>query len=1510
MKAKFSALKPYRLYKNLTIIFDTKVKQFENSILTVSPSKESTLDIMKSAIFQQNYIRGFYLDRFLDKSLYRKLIKTERNDVYKEVKDNTRITVAPLNIGIMRNKNAYYPSWMELENIFNIPGAHNKIRNTINLINTLKIVQGRIQPNLYKKNYVVIDAKLFGKEFGDMESDWIKGLNIGSMLYLHFRDILARKAYDEFIFAGKRIILYDVDTQSAFAIPENIEKLQLGKFKWMIRIMHKLVTKQEVTEEDMAEEEIAPSIRAGQKAYYVSLKSKANEITINKVMVFRSAAEAVEAYIKANFPEADFFLDDTVVNIELSENSAALEKAIRADKIGIYASAANLLDERIFKKVGLKFFVKKDSVFILDSAVSESSKCIRFQEPDEKPEIIKAKKEVLKDVKDIGPSIPLSFEEKEILSEIEDRVDEISVDSKDEKITEKATKDAIIKKLKHDLTAKRLAAVQSKTMEDVVSTLSTKQDEATITVNGVDVSLAEKIKDLEAKVLEPKEFKANVINKELNKSTAKALRESYLTDLYEKDQYKIFTQFKDSKDIPIFVESIVREDSSDSLNAKEELTVNFSIAKERPRKMKIEIPKIDADGFLYLQGSRKQVTNQIAMMPIVKIMQSGEIVVQYNTSYNKIFLSRTTGNLNRKVASFIKAISKLSLDRKNVTDNYKFITGSSYAANQGKLVNLEYLELSHKLVTIKIKDVEISLSQIHLQEIFEASNIDLEGNFEGIDKRDFFPIGKKGNIPLFAGVVDGVYTIDKGVPVRISDGISDLVVALASEYPNLMEYFTSNVYSGKSMSYTKLEVSNAYIPLIVFLAFKDGLEEILTTYDIEYIFVPKDTAKAMEVGSEFTESVKFEDGTLWYKPGTVRKDLLFYGIYQLPTKDFKFEDFKADGEGFYQFFVEKVTPRYGKALQNFYTLFIDPITVDVLKDSNIPTDITGSFLYCNDLLQDVTYRGRYDMNLYRIRNIECINAMLYKLVAKQIEKYRRGSRGDTAGTLAVRSDALIQELHASPIIEDATLLDPIKEAENLSKAVYKGPGAPAYQHAQGTEELRFFDKSQRGVFGIGSSFDGNSGMNRRIAMNSVITSKRGYVKSGLEDGQLDASNLYSLGELTATFSTRHSDPPRLMMTVGQSGHQISTVKMQRPMITTGAFKTISHFISNEFVFKALEDGVVEAIDPKLNAIHLSYADGTKGFIDLNVKYRRSPDGFYINIKQQSKLKKGERFKKGDILAADEHFFKLDGNNTEMKQGTITKIAVASQDMNVEDSASITESFAKKLHSKIVMQSSLVLSKNSNLLKIVKIGSDIRTSEPLAIFEENLEDASISEALSKMGSLAEEMGSLSTNSKTARYTGRIVDIEIFYNHEISEYSKSLQNLIKSYITAHTLRQKSLSQSINPKQFIEKRELERLRIGRAKGVPFDGIIINFYTETEEPFSIGSKVTWDTALKSIIGEIIPEGKEPVSEHRPEELIEAVMSPVSVLNRKTPDFFYRGFLQKVLMELKFKIGDIVNDG
>lgn len=1516
MRAQFSVLKPYRLYRNLTVIFDTKMKQFENAFIVLSPTKNSTIAIMQSPLFQQNYIRGFYLDKFLDKTLYRKLIETDRMNVYKEIKGATNVTVCPLNNSILKNKNTYYPTWPELNAIFSIPGAHNKVANAKNFISTMRIVQNKIQSRLYKHQYVIIDSELFGSDFGDSESSWIKGMSIGSMLYLHWREIVNTKRYNEFIFAGKRVIIYDKRNKVAFAIPENTEKLSLGKLKWMLRLTHKLAIGEQLTEEDLAEGEIVANPVAGQKACFISTDNK-EEINLKNILVNRDFTTALSDYIQANYPEADAIVEDKQVTIEATENSMELIAQLKSGKINVFASEINLLDERVFKKVGNKFKLAKDAKFVRKASLTieksgDSVLGIKFviNKSEEKASINKAKIDALKNIEGLKNAIPLSAEEKEMLFDINDRIEEIFNETdNEEEAADKVRNDPLVAKKQNELTASRLTGVQNKKSAEVVAKLNEKQNEAIITVNGKNEKLSEKLQALKASALEPFEFKTNAINPEMHTSSMKAMRRTYMRDLYESDQYRIFTQFSESKDIPIFVEAIEREDTSNPLNEKETLTIHFNIAGERPKSMSIDIPKIDNDGFMYLQGNKKQFTNQITMMPIAKVMQSGELVVQYNTSYNKIFLSRSTGNFSREYASFIKAINKMTEDKKNSGTGYNFTLGICSTGNSGKKTSLEYFELAKKVFSVRIKDVSIFMSQDALAKEYDKASIDLAEYEDKFPSADFFPIGIMGkNIPIFAGMTDGIFipSLDGGEPSRIGETISGFIPGKAKELPEVYDYFLNNVYSGTSFTYTKLEVVNSYIPLLVFLGFKDGIEPLFEKYDIEYKFVPKDVTREITVPEGYDEKVAFKDGIMWYKSGTIKKDLLFNGIYKLPTKDFNLSDFAAEGEGYYQYFIDEITPRYGKALQNFYTLFIDPITSDILKDNDIPNDITGSFLYCNDLLQDSNFLERYDMTLYRIRNIECMNAMLYKLVAKQIEKYRRGSRGDTAGILAVRSDALIQEMNNSPIVEDATLLDPIKEAENFSKAVYKGPGAPAYQHAQGTQDLRFFDDSQRGVLGIGSSFDGNSGMNRRIALNSLITSKRGYVKANVSTEQLDATNLYSLGELTATFTTRHSDPPRMMMTVGQSGHQIPTGNMQTPMISSGAYKILPHFIGNDFVFKAALDGKVESYDKQLNALHIRYNDGSRGVVELGVRHRRSPDGFFISIQQETKLKPGDTFKQDDILAADKHFFNLDGNNTEMKQGTVCKLAMIGRDCTIEDSSAVTRKFANKLFSTIVMQTSLLLSKTSNLLKIVKIGDNVKTSDPLAIFEENLEDKSITDALSKFDSLKDAMQEMASNMKSAKYTGKIVDIEVYYNHDLSEYSTSLRQFIEAYIKSNQHRSSELSKGINKGQFVEQRELDIIKTGRAKGVPFDGVLINFYTELEEPFAIGNKITWDTALKSVVGEIIPEGKEPISEYRPEELIDGVMSPLSMLNRKCSDFFYRAYTQKVLMELKFQVKEI----
>jgi hypothetical protein len=66
--------------------------------------------------------------------------------------------------------------------------------------------------------------------------------------------------------------------------------------------------------------------------------------------------------------------------------------------------------------------------------------------------------------------------------------------------------------------------------------------------------------------------------------------------------------------------------------------------------------------------------------------------------------------------------------------------------------------------------------------------------------------------------------------------------------------------------------------------------------------------------------------------------------------------------------------------------------------------------------------------------------------------------------------------------------------------------------------------------------------------------------------------------------------------------------------------------------------------------------------------------------------------------------------------------------------------------------------------------------------------------------------------------------------------------------------------------------------------------------------------TALKSIIGEVIPEGYEPYSEFRPNEEISSIIGPSAILKRQVPSILLTVLGNKVIVELKRKLEEIYN--
>ena len=262
----------------------------------------------------------------------------------------------------------------------------------------------------------------------------------------------------------------------------------------------------------------------------------------------------------------------------------------------------------------------------------------------------------------------------------------------------------------------------------------------------------------------------------------------------------------------------------------------------------------------------------------------------------------------------------------------------------------------------------------------------------------------------------------------------------------------------------------------------------------------------------------------------------------------------------------------------------------------------------------------------------------------------------------------------------------------------------------------------------------------------------------------------------------------------------------------------------------------------------------------------------------------------------------------MYKGVLARVAACGLDQTYEDASVISQNLSEKLASEVIEQSALGLTADSNLISIKKVGDKVKVGEPLAIFESSLESKEISSLLSKLDTDTKSaLEANARNSKLSKYEGTIVDIEVFYDKPIEEYSESLQKLIKSYIKDVEATNKAYSE-VRSDQLVRRKDTEIAKYSKAKGVPFEGVMINFYISHLLDYSCGDKITYDVALKSIVSRIIPQNETPVSEYRPDKPIDACTSPYGIVNRKVPDVFYLGYTNKALIGLKERVEEIWN--
>ena len=155
------------------------------------------------------------------------------------------------------------------------------------------------------------------------------------------------------------------------------------------------------------------------------------------------------------------------------------------------------------------------------------------------------------------------------------------------------------------------------------------------------------------------------------------------------------------------------------------------------------------------------------------------------------------------------------------------------------------------------------------------------------------------------------------------------------------------------------------------------------------------------------------------------------------------------------------------------------------------------------------------------------------------------------------------------------------------------------------------------------------------------------------------------------------------------------------------------------------------------------------------------------------------------------------------------------------------------------------------------------------------------------------------------SGKVADIKIYRTVEIEELSPSLKKIVEEYeAPILDIKKKLESEGLPSKDLPATYKLAPE--GKLKKAQ-EAILIEFYLEYNDTVAIGDKITYFSANKAIIKNILPDNKAPYTDFRPNEPLDAFLSQTSVDKRMVSSLIIQGSINKLLIELDRSCKDIL---
>lgn len=959
------------------------------------------------------------------------------------------------------------------------------------------------------------------------------------------------------------------------------------------------------------------------------------------------------------------------------------------------------------------------------------------------------------------------------------------------------------------------------------------------------------------------------------------------------DIVKCLHSLSQNKDVPMSVIDISTEDRSTSEDSIITYTVHLEDSLGKRHTLRFDMPKIINKRFLRLRGNDKIIPGQLINLPIIK---TDEDTVQVVSNYNKIFITRygQVGKINQSTNALIRALTKLKennykleiKDDNDIPTPSKIDLGNNAKISAKYELPAEYVELSKIFNKITTSDGRVYyFNRDELIHKLEEKKVKVESD-QGF-------------------MVVGITKDNQSITVP-EEGVSSSLI----NHLGIHKYAYTFMKPGARMTYSQASILNSKIPLIVVMAYTAGLTGALNAAGIEYNLSEKRPTNTKNY-------FRFNDGFLSfndsYAPDAA---LLVNGLAVINTQEYSLTD--IDTKAMWLDVLDDFGGRNrADGLDSFANLMMDPITVEVCKTYKLPTDYIEVLAYASSLLTTNKFNRHTDITGNRFRTNERLVHFLYKALATNYGMYLREIKNNRKDAkMTMKQSAVIDMALSDVTTSDLSKLSPLLELESANTVTFKGLSGMNSDRSYSLDK-RTYDNTMINKLSMSTGFSATVGINRQATINMGIESTKGYIKSGGELDRMSDANTLSITEALTPFGTTRDDPFRTAMTFIQtSKHGMRTNSQDPLLVTNGADQALPYLTSDTFAHKTKWDAIVEEVNDDYMIIANKSNRSEKEFIDLREKVEKNSDGgFFITIKLDlaKNYKKGQTIKPGEIIAYDKDSYsdKVGVGNLAYNIGTLTKVAIMHTDKGFEDSAIISQDLSEKMASEIVLQVDVLMDAKDIDIQCVEIGKPLHEGEVIMSYRAALEDQDATDIINKMVSknagneskeLMDEIGKIKVKSKV---TGKLQDIKIYSTIPTSEMSKSLAAFVNKYNAPVDKMKSKLSKlGIDASQYGTSGILPAVgKLKHAEGK----VLVEFYIKYYDKMSVGDKLVYFSALKGVVKEIFPEGKEPYSEYRPEEKVHSFLPVGSVNARMVTSVLTLGAINKVLIELDRHVKDIM---